>query len=275
MLCSRSSRYHVSTILSQPNTSKLIPCVRHRPWTLVQLKYLSTIQAADLRRRKRNTRDDAPPVEMFVARRVIPMKSPEVALTTPLILDLERIQNLELDRSTVRSSRTVDYVRGEIVGFCEVSERPYGLGDVPGATRGKRKSPNGRPNPWRPFLTNLSVINDARNSGIGSQLMEACETAVEDWGGEEVILEVEADNERALAFYQKRGYDTVFSDPTGRRFTTAGFFLSKERCIKVCMRKPLDGSATQPRKFDIALSSKSAMGDLSKLFQTLRASVFS
>lgn len=214
---------------------------------------------------------------MFVARRVIPMKSPKVALTTPLILDLDRIENLEIDVVTSGGSPigTIDYVRGEIVGFCEVSERQYGLGDVAGATRGKRKTPNGRPNPYRPFLTNLSVTNEARNSGIGSKLVEACEAAVEDWGGVEVILEVEADNDRALAFYEKRGYDTVFSDPTGRRFTTGGFFLSKERCIKVCMRKPLDGSTTAPRKLDIAMSTKSAIADLSKLFQSLRESVFS
>ncbi|KAI2509015.1 hypothetical protein MHU86_5391 [Fragilaria crotonensis] len=174
------------------------------PWTRVQLKYLSSIQAADLRRRKLNTNDDASPVAMFVARRVIPMKSPEVAQTTPLILDLDRIENLDIDLNT---RGTIDYVRGDVVGFCEVSERPYGLGDVPGATRGKRQASNGRPNPRRPFLTNLSVTSEARNSGIGSQLMEACEAAVESWGGEEVILEVEADNNRALEFYQKRGYN--------------------------------------------------------------------
>ena len=253
-----------------PHTNAFLHC--NRPWTLIQLKYLSAIQAADLRRRKLSTSDDAPPVAMFVARCVIPMKSPEVAQTTPLILDLDRIENLKIDTTT---SGTIDYVRGAVVGFCEVSERPYGLGDVPGATRGKRKTTNGPANPRRPFLTNLSVAREARNSGIGSQLMEACEAAVESWGGEEVILEVEADNDRALEFYQKRGYNKVFSDPTGRRFTTAGFLLSKERCIKVCMRKPLDGSTTAPKKVAIAMSTKTAMGDLSKLFQSFRESVFS
>ena len=59
---------------------------------------------------------------------------------------------------------TIDYVRDEIVGFFEVSERQYGCGDVAGATREKGKTPNGRPDPCRPFLTNLSVANEARRS---------------------------------------------------------------------------------------------------------------
>lgn len=202
---------------------------------------------------------------MFVARRVVPMANPDVAKNTPLIVDWDRIQNLQVDRS-------VDYVRGEVLGFCEVSERPYGLGDSEGAALGKKRNKNGRPNTARPFLTNLSVIGEARKSGIGGKLMEACESEVASWEAREIILEVESDNLLALEFYKKRGYNTVFTDPACRRFTTNGFFLGKERCTKVCMRKLLnDSSVSQSRPESMT---KSTMGELSKLFQSFQESVF-
>ena len=62
---------------------------------------------------------------MFVARRVsASLKTPLVVLTTPLILDLDRIENLEIDTTTSSGGPigTIDYVRDEIVGFYEVSE---------------------------------------------------------------------------------------------------------------------------------------------------------
>ena len=231
----------------------------YRPWKKLQLGYLRGIQAGDLRMRKVFS-GSRTKTEMFVARRVIPMDSPEVAQTTPLIIDFAMIQNLKIDKNT-------DYVRGEILGFCEVAERGYGLGDND-EPRGKtaiKKSQ--KPRTVRPILTNLSVKTEARKSGVGGKLMEACEKAVADWGGDEMILEVESDNERALEFYKKRGYGEVFTDPACRRFNTNGFFLTKERCAKICMRKVFEDSSQQN-------PANSAVNDLSKMFQSFRETVF-
>jgi hypothetical protein len=95
-----------------------VPTV-HRPWKQLQLAYLRSIQSSDLRRRRITMESK---LAMFVARRVAPMANPDVAKNTPLIVDLDRIQNLQVDMN-------MDYVRGEVLGFCEVSECLYGLGD--------------------------------------------------------------------------------------------------------------------------------------------------
>ena len=67
----------------------------------------------------------------------------------------------------------------------------------------------------RPVLTNLSVRYEARRSGVGSKLVQACETRVlSQWNLHEIILEVEDDNELARDFYKRRGYKVLFEDPT-------------------------------------------------------------
>jgi len=203
-------------------------------WKKFQLAYLRGLQSADLRRRR--TMPEARNA-MFVAREVRVADSREVAKTKPLILDLDRIQNCNVND-------TGDYVKGGIVGFVEVTERAYGLGNpydnLPRRSHKKRSLSN-----MRPILTNLSVKAKARKSGIGSQLLEACEKAVSSWDDNtEIILEVEIDNPSASEFYKKRGYEELFTDPTCRRFNTNGLVLRKERCAKICMRKDLSKGTT-------------------------------
>lgn len=236
----------------------------YSPWKKVQLGYLRTIQAHDLLRRRTVAEGKN---EMFVARRVVPMTTPTVAKSTPLILDLDRIQNGSSDGDD-------DYVRGEILGFCEVSERPYGLlddkKDNNGPQQPVRRTRQRRKGPLRPILTNLSVKCDARSSGIGGQLVQACEQIVAgSWTNyNEIVLEVETDNESALEFYEKRGYDAMFTDPACRRYSTKGFFLGKERCSKICMRKHVEDAEPE-----LAAENGTKM-DLSKVFQNLRETVF-
>lgn len=171
---------------------------------------------------------------MFVAREVrVADGSYEVAKTKPLILDVSKIQNFSVDKNG-------NYVKGEIVGFVEVTERAYGLGNpydnMPRRRHKRRSSSN-----MRPILTNLSVKAKARKSGIGSQLLDACEQVVSTWKDDsEIILEVEMDNPSALEFYKRRGYEELFTDPACRRFNTNGLILRKERCAKICMRKGLN-----------------------------------
>jgi GNAT superfamily N-acetyltransferase len=284
--------FDISYILFFDSPSTFLFLIKS-PWKLVQLNYLAALQSADLKRRSRksnqdegketnnknNNKDDYN-IAMFVARRVVPVKSssPQIAQSTPLILDLESIYpHPPPVSSLIENSTPLEYVRGEILGFCEVMERPYGLGhqhDDVTVPRGKKlsriNSITGISNPIRPFLTNLCVRGNARAVGIGGTLVEACEYAVAGWQDDdgrqrrEIVLEVEQDNPAALQFYQKRGYDIVFSDPACRRFTTHGLWLTKERCTKVCMRKVIGVAQTSIKPS----SDKSSKGNLSKLFQT-------
>jgi ribosomal protein S18 acetylase RimI-like enzyme len=203
-------------------------------WKEWQLKYLRALQQADLRRRRnRNPNTNM----MFVARRVVPA-SADSFRKTPLILDLEKVVNLP-----VAEKIGGDYVRGQVLGFVEVTQRPYGLGESKVGFDEESKI-NLRKSSFyekRPILTNLSVSYDARKSGLGSKLVDMCEQEVlSRWNMKEIILEVEDDNENALRFYQKRGYKILFADPASRQYDTSGLWLKQVRCNRQVMYKKLD-----------------------------------
>lgn len=115
-----------------------------------------------------------------------------------------------------------------MVGFVEVSETSgtkYGMGSgVPVADT-------------RPVVSNLAVDPQERRSGVGTALMEACEDLVKTWNLEEIILQVEEDNEAALAFYGGMGFNSLFVDRAARRYDTSGFLLQNVRTSKITMRK--------------------------------------
>jgi len=139
--------------------------------------------------------------------------------------------------------------RGEIIGFVDIIERPFGL--LPEMNRldptlgskdlvGKKSDVV---RPLRPVLANLSVKKEFRKSGVGSALIECCENAAANtWDRRysEVILEVEKDNLLAQKFYEKRGYRALFTDPACRRYDTSSLFLRQVRTSKICYRKSLD-----------------------------------
>jgi ribosomal protein S18 acetylase RimI-like enzyme len=202
-------------------------------WKEWQLKYLRALQQADLRRRRnRNPNTNM----MFVARRVVPA-SADSFRKTPLILDMEKVVNLPAADSGG------DFVRGQVLGFVEVTQRPYGLGESKFGFDEESKI-NLRKSSFyekRPILTNLSVSYDARKSGLGSKLVDICEQEVlRRWNMKEIILEVEDDNENALRFYQKRGYKILFADPASRQYDTSGLWLKQVRCNRQVMYKKLD-----------------------------------
>jgi ribosomal protein S18 acetylase RimI-like enzyme len=158
---------------------------------------------------------------MFLAYEVKPATN-GAALEQPLILDLNHVHNLP------SYARNQDFVRGEILGFCEITQRPYGLGKIDETER------------LRPVLTNLAVSQKARELGIGSKLLDECERyAARDWKLNEIILEVEDYNTQALDFYANRGYEIIFSDPASRRFDVSGLILRKVRCTRRILRKVL------------------------------------
>ena len=140
------------------------------------------------------------------------------------------------------------YVTDEIIGYVEVMEKQFGLGGnfnnekpkpiINNRKKKKKKQSGEKP---RPYLGNLSVVDYARKSGIGSKLVETCEKVVLGWnrGHKEIVLQVEDDNKSAIQFYKRRGYEFVYADPTCRRFDTSGFILKETRVTKYAMLKRL------------------------------------
>ena len=187
-------------------------------------------------------------MEIIVARRVQSLSDlPGVdGKKAKSIYDKSQIFNSEQLSATDSST----FVTGEIIGYCEVSEKKFGLGE-----NFESNSNDGSGEKPRPYLSNLSVVEYARRSGVGSRLLNACEDVVRRWnaGHTEIVLQVEEDNPTAIQFYKRRGWEFVFADPTCRRYDTSGFFLRESRITKFAMVKRLDSN-------DIGGSSKGEEG---------------
>lgn len=211
------------------------------PWKEYQLAYLRTLQQGDLAQRRRQQADNN---FMLVARTIIPAE--QANYNAPLLLDFEDVYNFV-------GNQQDDYVRGEVVGFVEVTQKPYGIGSYEGKNsqqnalsffqRRSDVNDSDSLSTVRPFLTNLSVKYTARRSGVGSALAQKCEEEVMTrWNKNEITLEVEDDNTLALTFYRKRGYEVLFEDKTGRRYDTTGLWLQQKRCKRYVMRKIIENN---------------------------------
>ena len=55
-------------------------------------------------------------------------------------------------------------------------------------------------------LDNIDILGPYQNQGYGTQALALMEQELDAMGLKRIGLHVEADNERALAFYQKRGF---------------------------------------------------------------------
>jgi len=216
-----------------------------------QINYLKTLQAADLRRRRERFSDTN---EMFLAYEVKRVTGITAVLTQPLLLDGELLKVCNQERIRDEDDEDDDYyVRGDLLGFVEITQRPYGLGNTLEASPSS-SSPSsseivstendtlgGGINdiPMRPVLTNLAVLRGARRYGIGSKLVDACEMHVRKrWNMNEIVLEVEDYNTKGLEFYRRRGFEILFSDPASRRYDiNSSFWLKKVRCRREIMRK--------------------------------------
>lgn len=266
----------ITAFFNTDNNSKIVPPPRNKNknipiWKEWQLAYLRTLQAGDLeRRRKREPLKN----RMFIARQVLPLttttntklQQKQPSRRRPLVLDTSLIQNFDTKEGDV------DYMYGDIIGFVEVTQRPYGLGEEGYMVE-------------RYVLTNLSVDSTARQSGVGTALVNVCEQTIyneycRDYsninGGSsninrhltnglkmtidnksntdsddptkkstnlvvvpEIVLEVEDDNYNAINFYRKRNYQDVCVDPTSRRYDLSGLWLQQIRCKRLVMKKDL------------------------------------
>mmetsp|Transcript_21049 Transcript_21049/g.38056 ORF Transcript_21049/g.38056 Transcript_21049/m.38056 type:complete len:383 (+) Transcript_21049:136-1284(+) len=206
------------------------------PWKALQLAYLRNSQQGDILARNAFKKNQL--VDLIVARRVYSLSdATNINGNKADIFDDEsQIFNLE-QLSSDKKGPGERYITGEIIGFSEVAEKKFGLGG--NFETNKRSKPGEKP---RPYLSNLSVVEYARQSGVGSKLLDACEEAVRDWnaGHKEIVLQVEEDNPNAIQFYKRRGWEFVFADPTCRRYDTSGFFLRESRITKYAMIKRLD-----------------------------------
>ena len=187
-------------------------------WRSLQLAYLRNAQVGDMRSRRAFKRDSK--VELIVARRID--QKPPAELEEHCEVMGSNTTGIYNSEQLLLTENGDVLAKGPIIGFCEVSERKFGLGKGYNDTKA------------RPYLSNLSVMESARQSGIGSRLVDACEEAVLDWdaGHKEIALQVEEDNQSAIQFYKKRGYEYVFSDPTCKRYDTSGFFLKENKVTK-------------------------------------------
>mmetsp|Transcript_2614 Transcript_2614/g.2729 ORF Transcript_2614/g.2729 Transcript_2614/m.2729 type:complete len:230 (+) Transcript_2614:314-1003(+) len=90
---------------------------------------------------------------------------------------------------------------------------------------------------YLPKIANLAVIPEARNLGIGRQLVDACVTQSREWGYDQVLLQVESDNKVARVFYKKLGFEELLTDNYEKRYDLTGFFLVMKPAPKVLLRK--------------------------------------
>ncbi|KAL7461056.1 hypothetical protein ACHAXS_001492, partial [Conticribra weissflogii] len=131
----------------------------------------------------------------------------------------------------------------EIVGCCEVIEERLDVSPISKLKATISERERNKAARRRPLIENLSVKKDYRRSGIGVALLKACEESVRSWVPfhDEVFAQVELENDCALEFFERCGYQILFDDPTCKRIVIDGTIFMKEATVtKVMMRKPLD-----------------------------------
>mmetsp|Transcript_21546 Transcript_21546/g.68561 ORF Transcript_21546/g.68561 Transcript_21546/m.68561 type:complete len:270 (-) Transcript_21546:50-859(-) len=110
--------------------------------------------------------------------------------------------------------------------------------------------PSGGRHAWRPYVASLAVDRAYRRRGVARCLVGEAERVARSWGHGEVLLEVSAQNEPALAFYRREGYRVVRSDVAGtgaEEVDTSGLWWSFYQMPKYILRKRLFPGRGAPR----------------------------
>lgn len=242
--------------------------MKKSPWKAMQLAYLNNLQKGDVKGKKfllsKNINNS-----MFVARQIIPCYGNNNIIKKDEKVNVFNDNNYDDvnndDDDDVDGSKfkvynkeylpkdTKLFKKGPILGFVDVSEKTFGLASdskksVQLGDNSEEKSDEDSPinkRSLRPVLTNLSVKEEARRSGVGSALVDACENVVRSsWSKtyNEMVLEVEEENSLAQRFYEKRGYVALYADPSSRRYDTSGIILGETRTTKIAYRKEFKSS---------------------------------
>ena len=222
----------VEVFFNEDNSSNLLK--------QMQLAYLRNLQYGDLRMKFFTSTAQS---DLFMARQVIPASQAKSNRgAKPLDVTKTKIYNAKY----LDNSKDDDFLLGEVLGFVEVAEKRFRLGEQYESTGSFSEGDDEQSRDVRPFLSNLSVREDARKSGVGSALVDACEAAILQWPRKyrEIVLQVEDKNKLARKFYEKRGYTALFADPACRRFDTNGLILRRVPTTKVTMRKKLSSSSS-------------------------------
>ena len=222
----------VEVFFNEDNSSNLLK--------QMQLAYLRNLQYGDLRMKFFTSAAES---DLFMARQVIPASQAKSNRgAKPLDVTKTKIYNAKY----LDNSKDDDFLLGEVLGFVEVTEKRFRLGEQYESTGSFSEGDDEQSRDVRPFLSNLSVREDARKSGVGSALVDACEAAILQWPRKyrEIVLQVEDKNTLARKFYEKRGYTALFADPACRRFDTNGLILRRVPTTKVTMRKKLSSSSS-------------------------------
>lgn len=214
---------------------------KNSPWRELKLAYLRNLQCGDLRGRKFSS--EGSQYVFLIARRVI---STDSFTGEDDIIDPKLIFNSNVFKRE-RIKGNDKYKRTDIIGFVQVNEKSIALGAEKSKMEGKSFGESNAKRSIRrkrPILSNLSVKEETRGSGVGSRLLEACEKEVRSWSAQtssgkhtELILEVEEVNTLAQKFYERRGYQKLYSDPTSRRYDLNGLFLRKVPTTKITYAK--------------------------------------
>lgn len=103
-----------------------------------------------------------------------------------------------------RATATLEqYVHGEGLAVATDGDRP---GSIVGFVMFREERGLYDQTVDRGIVDNLFVDPDHRDRGVGAALLEYAESSLAEVGVEVVALSVMADNERARAFYDRRGY---------------------------------------------------------------------
>ncbi|HWX53695.1 MAG TPA: N-acetyltransferase [Verrucomicrobiae bacterium] len=140
--------------------------------------------------------------------------------------DFQRL--LEIDHSCFVSG--IAYTDEELAYFLE---RPLGValvGEEAGEINGfviTNRFRSRRAGSWIGHIITIDVAQEARRTGLGSQLLSTVEDELKAAGCDHVWLEVAVDNDPALEFYKKHGYTVLKTLPRYYLDSIDGFLMGK------------------------------------------------
>ena len=70
--------------------------------------------------------------------------------------------------------------------------------------------------------------------------MNLCISYNRAWGYDQILLQVDADNKPARAFYRKLGFEELLTDMSEKRYDANGLYLTFVKAPKVLLRKVIN-----------------------------------